>query len=104
MPKNRHSSFSGARNASDTKRVFCTALNFWTACERKGCRRARACAGDGEACFARFWPHVPEETKLRLRAGAAARGEGLPLSAVAERIEAEVERFRASRPVDGLSA
>ena len=49
------------------RRLLCTKFQFWRACERKSCRRARGCVGDPLACFATCWPFVPEDTKDALR-------------------------------------
>ena len=65
-----------AAGLTRARRKLCTALNFWRVCERKVCRRARGCAGDANACFVHFWPHVPEEVKIRIQAGIVARRAG----------------------------
>lgn len=60
-----------ARETAERKQMRrwqCTLFLFWSVCTNKACRRARACAGEPEACFARWWPHVPQEVKVRYRA------------------------------------
>ena len=56
------------------RRMISSLFQFWRACERASCRRARDCAGDPVKCFNTFWPYVPEETKdaLRVRVAEAA--------------------------------
>jgi hypothetical protein len=58
------------------RRGLCTFLRFWAFCATRGCKRARACVGDQDACFARFWPQVPEEAKIWLRTAITARAQG----------------------------
>lgn len=85
------------------KRKLCSGLMFWTVCGRKGCRRARGCAGDAKACFSFFWPHLPEETKIRLRAGIAARHEGASFDEMTRRMDEAAELYRAASPDTGAS-
>jgi hypothetical protein len=65
---------------------------FWTVCAEKSCRRARACAGDPDACFARSWPHVPEELKVRLRTFIKSRVRGASVQQAWREAEAEAAR------------
>jgi hypothetical protein len=56
------------REEEESRRQLCTGLTFWRVCRHKQCNRQRACAGDADRCFTRFWPMVPEETKTYFRA------------------------------------
>jgi hypothetical protein len=84
------------------KRTLNTNYLFWTVCEDKACARARGCAGaDPEACLNRFWPAVPEEMKIELRAYAVgvvqkhmSKQEALAYAA------SEVERWKACQAED----
>lgn len=58
------------------RRSLCTFFGFWKFCGSKGCMRARACVGDFERCFGRFWDFVPEDVKAQLHAGLQARAAG----------------------------
>ena len=55
------------RDRETGKRMFHNMLGFWRVCGKPLCRRNRACTGDVDACFQRFWPLVPEETKEYVR-------------------------------------
>lgn len=61
---------------TQARRSLCTLLKFWRICGRAGCRRARACAGDPDACFERHWPAVSEPFKVLWRAAIQARAGG----------------------------
>jgi hypothetical protein len=71
------------------------ALQFWSLCGQPACRRARACVGDAEACFKRFWPLVPEEFKVWFRAGIKARVDGHSPREAAAIGDTEVVRWKA---------
>ena len=73
-------------------RPLCTGLQFWTVCE-KACRRAKACAGDSQVCFERWWPIVPEGIRLRLRVFIKTCGEGGTRAAAWAKAQAEAERW-----------
>lgn len=45
-----------------------TDLGYPRACPNRRCRRHRKCVGDPDDCHAIFWPVVPEEIKVWLRA------------------------------------
>src|SRR5438132_1505126 len=72
------------------RRFLCTQFKFWHVCTRKACRRALKCSGDPPACFALWWPHVPEEIKILYRAGIKARCAGLSPREAARVATAEV--------------
>jgi hypothetical protein len=76
------------------RRFLCTQFKFWHVCTRKACRRALKCSGDPHACFALWWPHVPEEIKILYRAGIKARCAGLSPREAARVATAEVARWR----------
>jgi hypothetical protein len=59
------------------RRAVCSLLLFWQACGHKRCLRARACALESNDCFRRFWPLVPEQLKISIRAGMEASAAGL---------------------------
>jgi hypothetical protein len=63
------------RQEEEARRGLCTGLTFWKVCRHKQCNRQRACAGDVDRCFNRFWPLVPEEVKVEIRAMITARAE-----------------------------
>jgi hypothetical protein len=73
------------------RRGLCSLLFFWKACGRKQCLRARACVVDADDCFSRFWPLVPEELKISIRATVKARQARLSPDETA----AEIKRARA---------
>lgn len=74
-------------------RALCRALEFWRVCGKPVCRRALDCMGDAEACFRRFWPEIPERTKVWIRAAIAARAGGMGNKAAALAADAEVARW-----------
>ena len=76
-------------------RLSCTLFRFWRVCTRKGCSRAKACNGDPHACFAQWWPHVPEEAKIALRAKIEALHAGRTPREAAAAATAEIARWRA---------
>ena len=76
------------------RRFLCTQFKFWHVCTRKACRRALKCSGDPHACFALYWPHVPEQIKILYRAGIKARCAGLSPREAARVAIAEVVRWR----------
>ena len=67
-------------------------MGFWRGCDAQPCRRRRGCAGNGEACFKRFWPLTPEAPKVYLRAALRARNAGRSVPEAIEDAEAEVVR------------
>jgi hypothetical protein len=78
---------------SDLKRVLNNYVGYWLVCGAGICRRQRGCAGDAEACFARFWPWTPEGIKVGLRGSIRALKEGATTAAELTRAaDAEVER------------
>lgn len=66
------------REERERRRELCTFLTFWQFCADPRCKRARACAGDVERCFNRFWPHVPEDTKNVIRHATQLVRDGMP--------------------------
>ena len=75
------------------RRGLNTVLQFWIDCADKQCLRAKGCRGDVDACFRRYWPQVPEELKVWMRAGITARNKGLSVQEAGRVAEAEVERW-----------
>ena len=52
-------------------KVKCKLYTVWGVpkfCPHKECRRRCACVGDADRCFKRFWPMVPEDIKVQIRA------------------------------------
>jgi len=79
------------------RRDQCTRFGFWMVCADKRCRRAKSCEGDPEQCFDRWWPHVPEEMKVYIRAAISAMAEkGMDHAQAHQAAEAEVERWKAT--------
>jgi hypothetical protein len=76
------------------RRAVCSLLSFWQACGHKECRRARACERATNDCFALFWPLVPEQMKISIRAGMDAKAAGLPQPEVAAAIARAQARWR----------
>jgi glycosidase len=66
------------RQQLESRRWLCTFLRFWRVCADRRCMRARQCAGDVEACFNRFWPHVPEDIKNQIRQTIKFMNDGMP--------------------------
>ena len=81
--------------AEDTAmmRALCKMLKFWRACAQKLCRRTHACSGDPHACFARWWPPIPEDEKVWFRAMIKARVAGLGPREIVKAADAEVARY-----------
>jgi len=69
-------------------------LLFWVACSLPACKRTRKCAGDPHVCFARWWPHVPKELKVRIQAAIKARVDGLSVQEAEAAGEAAVAQWR----------
>jgi hypothetical protein len=88
--KPRYDARATATQREVALRELCSRLRFWKACGNKPCLRAKSCAGNGEACFARLWPLVPEATKVPIRAVIKASAAGL----APREIAAEVDRQR----------
>lgn len=87
---------TSAADRAEGRRSMCTAFLFWKACRSKGCRRARGCAGrDPDACFERWWPHLPEEFKVQFRAFMTALKQGLPRADALKAAATETARWRA---------
>ncbi len=57
-------------------RLVNTYFLFHEVCAHRQCKRGRSCKGDHIACFARWWPVVPEELKVRFRAEITAASKG----------------------------
>jgi hypothetical protein len=78
-----------------------TVLRLWKFCPFKRCRHACACSGDATRCYNRFWPLVPEHTKVYLRAyiTASARDE-LPRREAVRHAEQELARYLAMEARD----
>jgi hypothetical protein len=76
------------------RRAVCSLLSFWRSCGHKCCLRARACARATNDCFARFWPLLPELTKISIHAGIAAKAAGLSPPAIEAAIARAQARWR----------
>jgi hypothetical protein len=69
---------------AEFKRMLGNGFKFWVMCRARRCQRARGCAGEPVACFARFWAIVPEDFKLRCHGIVEARTRGMsPEEAIA---------------------
>jgi hypothetical protein len=79
------------------RRAVCSLLFFWRACGHKRCLRARACARESNDCFRRFWPLVPEQLKISLRAGLEANAAGRSKPEIAAAIARAQARWRATQ-------
>jgi hypothetical protein len=53
---------AGARQA---QREYCNIFEFWRACQRKPCRRAKTCGGHPRTCLARGLGQVPYEAQYQ---------------------------------------
>jgi hypothetical protein len=91
-------------------RHITTALMFWRACGNRACRRAQGCrTGDAAACFRRFWPHLPEEHRIRFIATVKAQNEGHSAAEAVRIAEARVAAWEeldarmAARPQRGVT-
>lgn len=80
------------RERDAVERKLYTHWLFWTACPYKRCKRAQACSGDVKRCYDRFWPQVPEEMKVALRASISAQKQGLSGDNKARHVKAELAR------------
>lgn len=78
------------------RRSLCSFLSFWKVCGRKKCLRARACVVDGDDCFRRLWPLVPEELKISIRAAIKAGKARLSPAETKAEIERDLARWRAT--------
>ena len=58
-------------------RFIADLFTFWLACPNDGCRRRRACAGDANTCFERYWWLVPEAHKISFNSFVRARVAGM---------------------------
>ncbi len=76
------------------RRKLCSALRFWMVCGHKPCSRTRACALASNDCFERFWPLVPEQTKICIRAGMEAGAGGGSRADIAAAITRALARWR----------
>ena len=65
------------REQIEGRRGLWTFLKFWMVCADRRCTRARKCAGNVEACFDRFWPHVPEYNKNKIRHAIVFMNDGM---------------------------
>lgn len=72
------------------RRKLCSVLLFWKVCGDKQCLRAKACAGNADACFTQLWPQVPENLKFTIRSFIKASGPGR----TRQQIEADMARDR----------
>jgi hypothetical protein len=70
-PENEAAEQEGYRRRMNTRFLF------WTVCSDAHCKRAKRCEGDGEACFQRWWPHVPEDFKQEFRLAVQGLHRGL---------------------------
>ena len=81
---------------TESRRHLCSFFWFWKACGSKQCLRARACAGDADVCFSRFWPLVPQELKIGIHALIKATQARLSKSETKAAIVREITRWRAT--------
>lgn len=82
------------RVQTEERRRLCTALKFPQFCDDARCKRARRCAGDVEACFNRFWPHVPEDVKNEIRHAIKLAAAGASPAEAAREAQAYVAQRR----------
>jgi hypothetical protein len=68
-------------------------LQFWKFCPHKRCRHLSRCSGDARQCFNRFWPRVPEEVKVEIRAAIVARAGGMSVAEAARHGRDERVRY-----------
>ena len=88
-------SSEGQYTHEERRRIQCNRLRFWMVCAAKRCRRAKSCEGDPEQCFDRWWPHMPEEAKVYIRAAIRAMArKGMDKMQARQAAEAEVERWK----------
>ena len=98
--KRRQEEFQREQEAShrqqlEGRRGLCNLLKFWQFCPDPRCKRANKCAGDVEACFGHFWPHVPEDLKNTIRQTLKFVSEGMPpRQAIAAAIDYVAQRKR----------
>ena len=97
-PENEAAEQEGYRRRMNTRFLF------WTVCAEGRCKRAKRCAGDGEACFQRWWPHVPEEFKQEVRAFIDGLRRGLTIEEAARGIAAKVAEWKALDEVEACEA
>ena len=65
------------RHRREGRRQIGTFLRFPKFCGDRRCKRARACAGNVDACFMQFWPAVPENIKNQIRQTVIFLNEGM---------------------------
>ena len=66
------------RHRREGRRQIGTFLRFPKFCGDRRCKRARACAGNVDACVMHFWPAVPENIKNQIRQTIIFLNEGMP--------------------------
>jgi hypothetical protein len=79
------------RELTQARRNLCTGLRFRDVCGDARCKRAGRCAGNADACFLRFWRHVPEKIKNTIRHMIKLVSEGMPKSEAIRKAEAYAE-------------
>ncbi|MEW6449542.1 MAG: hypothetical protein AB1490_02735 [Pseudomonadota bacterium] len=96
-PKRQSTKLQKTDDAAAAKLAYRRKMNtgflFWTVCSEGPCRRAKRCAGDGEACFQRWWPHVPEEFKQSIRAAIDGLRRGLSPEEAVNQVESKLAEW-----------
>jgi hypothetical protein len=67
-------------------------FTFWWACPDGRCRRRRACAGDSNACFKRYWWLVPEAHKISFNTFVRERVAGMSVQQASRAAAEEIAR------------
>jgi hypothetical protein len=79
---------------SSVLRKTANLFGVYRVCGNAHCLRARDCRGDANACFDRFWPHVPEDDKIWLRVAVTAASNGSSPAEAAAAGEAAARQYR----------
>ena len=79
------------RKGADAQRRLGTLLGFPEVCSHARCRRTRECSGDVDACFRRYWPHVPEVIKNTMRRAITLVAGGMEAAEALRQAEAYAE-------------
>ena len=82
------------RKRAEYRRGLCNVLNFSRFCAEARCKRARRCAGNVDACFAYFWPHVPQDSKNEIRRAMELAAAGMAPAEAVREAKAYVEQRR----------
>jgi len=82
------------RKRAEYRRGLCNVLKFSRFCADARCKRARRCAGNVDACFAYFWPHVPQDSKNEIRRAMELVAGGMAPAEAVREAKAYVEQRR----------